>query len=253
MAPDGVPIPSDITEQTNGHLSKPTNLSDGASAEPAHTFPGPIANGKQTSVHLLDRTQLIASGLLPQLTTLINVSFNSQHTKAENGILTNHDRLTRDDQLLEEFGHAPGTFVYIITTANGAELVGTAYASLYVGVEQWPEGPGERVWERLGLVEEGWEAWELHMMAVHPGYQRQGLADYLMRLVDAEVVKRHEERKRLVLYISTIKETNESFYLRKGFKEKYAVHWPAGTFGSAVGFTVVHMDREIRVAEESGK
>lgn len=223
---------------------------------PLQSLPGPTANGQKTTVTLYNRAQLISSGLLPRLETLINLSFNSQAGRATGGILPSHDRLRYEGQLLEELGHAPDTFVYIIRTADAGELIGTAYASRYEGVEQWPEGPGvERTWERLGVPDDGTEAWELHMMAVHPGYQRQGLADRLMGLVDGKIARRagagdEKGLRRLALFISTIKETNEAFYLKRGFKEKYAVAWPKGHLGSERGFTVVHMDREIRVDGE---
>lgn len=238
------------TVKTNGHLNGIPNKS-------MHVFPGPVANGKRTTVRLLNRPQLIDSGLLPQLQDLINVSFASQHARST-GILEGVPRLRHDDQLLEEMGHAPGTFVYIISTlpdsgAGENELIGTAYASRYHGVTQWPEGPGkERTWERLGIPPPDTEAWELHMMAVRPGYQRQGLAAYLMDLVDAEVMRRSEEGKKRVLFISTIKQSNEAFYLRRGFEESYSVEWPVGHMGSRAPFTVVHMDREIRGRDSDG-
>lgn len=221
------------------------------------TFAGPVANGKETTVRLFNRQQLIDSGLLPQLQDLINVSFASQHAR-QTSILEGVPRLRHDGQLLEEMGHAPETFVYIISTIPSSgleesELISTAYASRYHGVTQWPEGPGkERTWERLGIPPPDTEAWELHMMAVHPGYQRQGLAGYLMELVDAEVVRRSEEGKKRVLFISTIKQSNEAFYLRRGFEESYSVPWPEGHLGSRAPFTVVHMDRKIRGRDVNG-
>ena len=244
------------TAELNGHLVvpiAPPSMVD----HPLRSFPGPVAKDKQITVTLFNRAQLISSGLLPALTTLINLSFNSQPGRREGGgILRGHDRLRYDDQLLEELGLAPDTFVYIIRTVDDGELIGTSYAERYEGVEQWPEGPGERTWSRLGVTNAQMEAWELHMMAVHPAYQRQGLANYLMDIVDEEIARRASESgsgKSLVLYISTIKQSNEAFYVARGFKEKYAVEWPAGHLGSESGFTVTHMDRAIKGRSMGGE
>lgn len=62
-------------------------------------------------------------------------------------------------------------------------------------------------------------------MAVSPEHQKQGLAGYLMRIFDAEVIRRGaEEGKHLVLYISTIKEMDERFYLGAGSRR--TTWWP---------------------------
>ena len=202
---------------------------------------------------LFNRTQLIASGLLPPLTKLINVSFSASHDTS--GILSTIARLRREDQFIDELGEHPDTFVYILRTVGSEELVATAYASRYEGVTEWPEGPGkERTWQRLGVPEDGTEAWELHMLAVSPEFQRQGLADYMMRIVDGEVLRRAGgRRERLVMYISTVKQTNEAFYLKRGFRENYCVDWPVGTFNSERAFTVAHMEREVRMEDEGGR
>lgn len=234
--------------ETNGHPTAPLDTTTTDGTKPLQSFPGPEAKGKQTTVTLYNRAQLIGSGFLPPLESLINIAFASR----TGAILPSIDRLRREGQYLEELGHAPDTFVYIVSAVDSGELIATAYASRFEGVSEWPEGPGERTWERLGVAEEGTNAWELHQLAVSPDYQRQGLAEYLIRLVDAEIVRREVSvngvvGKKLVLYISTIKQTNEAFYLRKGFEEVYSVDWPPGHLGSETGFTVAHMDREIKV------
>lgn len=231
--------------ETNGHATAPLAPQTDGKVTPLQSFPGPLVHGKATSVTLFNRAQLIASGLLPPLETLINQSFNASH--ASSGILSARPRLRYAGQFMEELGEHPDTFVYIVRTADADEMVATAYASRYEGVTAWPEGPGERTWQRLGIPGDGVQAWELHMLAVSPSFQRHGLADYLMGLVDGEVGRRAAgPGRRLVLFISTVKETNERFYAKRGFGESYCVKWPVGHFGSERAFTVTHMEREIR-------
>jgi len=178
------------------------------------------------------------------------LSFRSQSCR-DQGILQAHDRLRSPGQQLAEIGHDPETFIFVIQVESTGEICGTAYATRYQGVEEWPEGPGERTWERLGVEASGIEAWELHMMAVHPNFQRQGLADYLLKITDREILRRCGPAvgvKRVML-ISTVKETNERFYTRKGFVLDYAVKWPDGHRDSKA-FTVIHMRREIKASED---
>lgn len=97
--------------EANGHPQEPKLPSTTESVEGLQSFPGPTANGKETITSLYNRAQLISSGLIPPLETLINLSFNSLHGTATHGFLRGHDRLRAPGQLLEELGHAPETFV----------------------------------------------------------------------------------------------------------------------------------------------
>lgn len=237
---------------SNSSISKEHFSSD--TKDPPRSFPGPKVHDQATTVTLFNRAQLISSGLLGTLHTFINRAFNSQFGRRI-GILSALPRLRYEGQLLDELGEHPETFFFVVRVVETGVICGTAYASRYEGVEAWPEG-GERTWQRLGVPEAGVNAWELHLLAVDPAFQWQGLANYLMRIVDEEVLRRSGDSggacERSVVLISTVKETNEAFYLKRGYKEDYHVKWPDGHMSSRA-FTVVHMSRDIVAKETATK
>ena len=158
--------------------------------------------------------------------------------------------------------------------------VATAGAHRYVApvlmaVEGGGEEGGRKVFQRVGLPPMKWregaregearEYWELKLMAVDTAAQGQGVAGLLMRMVDAEVLRRVRARhacdvsssssdgaasegsgeagERVCMLLTTIKEINGGFYARRGYVEDYVEEFGPGTLGSEGGFTVVHMSR----------
>ncbi|EME78211.1 uncharacterized protein MYCFIDRAFT_200509 [Pseudocercospora fijiensis CIRAD86] len=107
-------------------------------------------------------------------------------------------------------------------------------------------------WVRRLEVENGFEEWELKMMATDPDLQGQGLAGYMMTLVEDEVIRRFSEKqftnttthgdlaKRLKITLSTPAEVTGSFYLRTGYKLDYE-----NERGEGHNFHIAFMSKEI--------
>ena len=105
--------------------------------------------------------------------------------------------------------------------------------------------------------------WMLKLMAVDLRFQRQGVADYLLESVLAEIWRREREEPvvrlredggaddgvvgkggyRIRLLFSTIKEINFSFYTKKGYRWVQDIPVEKGVLGSRDGFTVVWLER----------
>lgn len=72
-----------------------------------------------------------------------------------------------------------------------------------------------------------------------------------MNLVESEVKRRfvldRAERGlpdlRLVMLLTTVKEINWDFYVRRGYQLDYEKFYEPGWLGSCTGFTVVHMSK----------
>lgn len=260
---------SEVTPTTNGILPGTTFPAEQnfkpkeslPSGTPSST-PGPIVNTQPTTLTLYTPGQLATSSLLPDLINVINVAFRRQGHSVNGRSVLHGTRLRYDGHLLEELGAGHGTFTYILhsqdTERTGKSTVlGTASAKRYLGrVDVAGEEKKREVgntFTRFGLVDEGKEVWELSIMAVYPGLQKQGIAGFLMRVTEAEVVWRfkleHGEKaeKKLIMVITTIKEVNEPFYMKRQYVTDYEVAFPVGHMDSETGFTITHMSKQIAV------
>ncbi|KAI7497584.1 hypothetical protein KC367_g5759 [Hortaea werneckii] len=303
VANDPTPLPgTTFPTTTNGDSAQPP-----AEVEAPLSFPGPTLQGKSTTVTLYNPAQLSSlaksstnnsssPGQFIRLFHMINRSFSQSHahssTTGGKALIPSHlDRLNSPEEFLAQVGSDEGTFVYIITYDSpdrGDVPVATAGAHRYdapvletTGEEEGGEaGQGRKVFRRVGLPERAMEiaamevdvhCWELKVMAVDVEAQGQGLASYLMKLVDGEVKKRFGSligansdgkiaspaaakgdasnvdagRRRLFMLLTTLKEINEDLYARRGYQKDYETWHAPGTLGSETGFTVVHMSREM--------
>lgn len=198
--------PNDLQPNgTNGELKDPQDLLPGitvpekvdssatesqllATEEP-ESFPGPDVNGRPTVVTKFTPTQLAKSSLVKSLYNTINQAFHEGHRQSGH-LLVDRARLRTDNQLFDELGNAPGTITYVVYYKDTQQVVATASGKRYLGrahiVEKdlTQEQKWANTWKRFGLLEPGTAAWELSTMAVDPNSQKQGLAGYLMKLVD---------------------------------------------------------------------
>ncbi|GAB1725572.1 hypothetical protein NU195Hw_g6448t1 [Hortaea werneckii] len=305
IANDPTPLPgTTFPTTTNGSSAQPL-----PEDEAPLSFPGPTIQGRPTTVTLYNPAQLSSlaksstnnsssPGLFTRLFHMINRSFSQSHAHSSKTggkpLIPSHlDRLNSPEEFLAQVGSDEGTFVYLITYDSpdggaGDVPVATAGAHRYVapvlettGEEEGGEaGQGRKVFRRVGLPERAMEiagagvdvdCWELKVMAVDVEAQGQGLASYLMKLVDDEVKKRFGSlggvngggkvansaaaqgiennadagRRRLFMLLTTLKEINEDLYARRGYEKDYETWHAPGTLGSETGFTVVHMSREM--------
>ncbi|KAL8953427.1 MAG: hypothetical protein Q9222_000740 [Ikaeria aurantiellina] len=89
--------------------------------------------------------------------------------------------------------------------------------------------------------------WEVMTVCVHPDWQKQGLADMLLQSVAKEVssqVVAGDRGCEFKLVVRTLKEINEQYWLRKGFKTVAEKFFEPGLFGSTHGFHLLDMTRD---------
>ncbi|KAK5123001.1 hypothetical protein LTR85_003567 [Meristemomyces frigidus] len=256
--------------------------------DPPACFDGPVIHGKSTTVTLYEPAQLAKSPAIPALYHVINRAFSESH--AGTGVLpASIDRLDSPEQFLQQVGNDPGTFVYIITWTGTDEPIATVGAHRYVtpvvisdvgsGKQgstfkrvHLPKAPrreieGREAWHQrvqsptTSPADAGMETWELKTMAVDTKLQGQGLASYLMKLVDEEVKRRfratllaestdeqmYAARRQFHMVLTTLKECNETFYARRGYMHDYETAHEPGFLGSPTGFHVLHMSKILEV------
>jgi GNAT superfamily N-acetyltransferase len=228
-----------------------------SSPEPA-SFNGPQINGRPTTLTLFSPRELASSPLLPSLYKVINDAFRDGREKSNYKVP--HSRLQYDGQLHDELGNKPGTFTFVLYYTGTLDVVATASAKPHadelhvaqISGTASPEKDESTMWKRLAPIPEGKVAWELSTMAVDWTVQRQGLAGYLMRLTEEEVKRRHQasdstSEKQLILVITTNKERNGLFYLRRGFEKDYEIWYEKGFVGNEKDFHIIFMSRPVDI------
>jgi len=209
---------------------------------------------------LYEPSQLVNNPILEPLKDLINDAFDKSHA---NHAMFSTPRLSSANYYLESLGSDPGTFAYILTETKTGKIIATAGAHRYVApVFEATTSEQKKTFARVRLpdhitsalsMDPGTEIWELKLMAVDPSLQGQGLARYLMELVDQEVVKRVRAERagggasKLFMLITTLKEINGEFYARRGYSFDYETVHEEGWMGSLSAFGVVHMSKKVPV------
>ena len=218
----------------------------------AQSQPGPTVHSKATTVTLYRSRDLKAAGLIPQMHDLINNAFGTSHN-VSGCFPAESRRLQSHDQLVQELS-GPGIFTYVVTYTGTETVIGVASAKRYKDtVTSKPASAEDQtsIFTRSGVFGPDSEGWELSLMAVDPSLQRQGLAGLLMNLVESEVKRRFvlERAERglpdlkLVMLLTTVKEINWNFYVRRGYQLDYETFHGPGWLNSVTGFHVVHMSK----------
>ena len=93
------------------------------------------------------------------------------------------------------------------------------------------------------------EKFELVAVAVDPSLQRSGLASRLCGEVETELKEkaRKDGKKRVGLMIRAGKEKTEIYWTKKGFRFVSEMKFPVGDLGSKTGFSILDMERVLRV------
>ena len=215
--------------------------------------PGPLVHNKPTTVTLYASRDLAAAGLIPGLHDLINDAFAGSHSRS-GAMSAKEPRLQSHGQLVQELS-GPGMFTYVITYTGTDTAIGVASAKRYKSISSPPAELGiqKRAFTRIGASEPNTLGFELSSMAVSPSLQRQGLAGFLMTLVEEEVKRRFLITRAetgppdlgLVMLLTTIKQINAEFYTRRGYSLDYETVHEAGFLGSENGFSVAHMSKKV--------
>ncbi|KAG8867383.1 hypothetical protein FRB97_003370 [Tulasnella sp. 331] len=243
---------------------------------------GPEVNGRPSIILLLTPKELTQYPYLTSLRSLANAAFASNHTGPTDKHLFPSDppRLVTDHQLQTELGS--DFFTYIIHSSipvNGdpPQLYASGSGRPYM-LKEVKEG----VPKDMALLiptkppdSKIYEAWEIKMLVVDPALQKQGLASLLLKLVEAEIVKRSAEKwvqvatteynqlssapnrqvgslknelartKKVILTLDTAREINEAYYLRRGFETTEVLPMKKGVFGARRDWEMSFMQRDI--------
>lgn len=217
------------------------------------TMPGPMIKHQPTTIALLTHPQLADSQFLALLPPLMNPAFKISHTTS--GVLPAEvDRLQSKTQMLQELGSDACTYLLYSTLASTSKTIPTLLATAsfqpFTGGFRTEMSKEAKSFKNAPVaLPEGFIAWELKLMVVEPQVQNQGVASKLLSIIEAEVQRRAraigEARadrgespvKETQLKLSTIREINEEFFLKKGFKVVGEKKHPPGTYGSKTGFT----------------
>ncbi|MCJ1337176.1 hypothetical protein MMC09_002456 [Bachmanniomyces sp. S44760] len=235
------------------------------------TTPGPIVNGKPTTVTLYSPAQLHEYPHLTKLKDLINAAFNESNKSVGWIFPPDFQRLESAEQIFEEIG--PEYFTYIVsssTESSDGSGVPTLHASASARVyEQQGNAQLPDVIKMFKRQEQASDdkssTWELKLLVTDPVLHKQGLASVLMNLIEAEVKKRFEEgmlektvilpdgesegpegkKRQLVFLLETLKEANYEFYAKRGWVGMYDRVIPAGVFEATRPFAVAYMEKRL--------
>nr|OQO19714.1 hypothetical protein B0A51_12774 [Rachicladosporium sp. CCFEE 5018] len=196
-------------------------------------------------------------------TEMMNLAFFIAHssTKTMPGEVA---RFQTETQFINELGSQEGTFIAVLAfdQPDGEPydgIIGTAAAKRYApptGALPPKSQQGEtfsRSTESFATFE-GAELWELRHMGIRPDLQGRGLAGYLMKFCEEEVQRLFDARKAkgevvdgmgLVMLLTTLKEINETFYAKRGWKWDEEKKFGKGWMGSEAGFSVAHMSKRL--------
>jgi GNAT superfamily N-acetyltransferase len=198
------------------------------------TLTGPLINGKATEVKIYTKAQLLASSCLPSLIQTLNKAFQVAHdAQPELGLGQNGGRISSVEHFVSYLDDHPSVFIIVVAFVGLEDVIATANCRRFFGTDPESDSP----WVRRVKPEPGVDEWELKLMAVDPGIQKQGLAQYIMNLVEEEVTRESQldfDRERLTqgaklttrsvkLVLNTPQEINGAFYEKRGYTTDYEI------------------------------
>ena len=213
---------------------------------------------------MLNSPELSVSPYLTEVGDLLDEVFRWAHTKKLPGkelLPSSVGRLqTGPQQLVAEIG-ADGFCIIMFEGEVGGRIIATASAKPYKPTKAGDtygsdinmlfkrapqEGSNNRDTMDAGIVGsdvENQSRWELLAFATDVSLMGQGIAGKLTSLTTAEIRRRAavEGKSKIVLMLSSMKELNEAYYLKRGYTTMNVKIFPPGTGGSRDGFSVAEM------------
>lgn len=229
-----------------------------ASQEPINgTSDGRVSSRRPTV--LLPSAELSRAPYLDALKALLDEVFDWAHVSAIPGKEFLPDKMGRlqsgPQQLVDEIG--PDGFCIIMFEGEiGGRIIATASAKPYKPTKDgvihgsevimmFKRAPGQDLMDAdvVGSDVEKQSRWELLAFATDVQLMGQGIAGQLTEMVNAEIRRRAaaEGKTKIVVMLSAMQETNEAYYLKRGFKTMSVKTFPPGTQGSRDGFAVAEM------------
>lgn len=183
---------------------------------------GPIIDSAPTQVWTCSARQLQDSPQLPSLFKLVNRAYLLSDQKAFGG--STGDRLKSVEDLILVLRDDPEAFMVNVGYLHKPdEVVGTATCRRYYG----PDADTTKPWSCTHIPDPGTDEWETKMVATQPSLQGKGLASYMLKAVEREVMSRSRMRtaagqdaKLSKMIICT--PTYADFYARRGYRKDYS-------------------------------
>ncbi|SMR61859.1 unnamed protein product [Zymoseptoria tritici ST99CH_1E4] len=216
-------------------------------------IPGPLIHGLKTTASIFSVPQLVQSPFLPSLLSTINQAFAASHSLRPELFLQSHGpRLSSIEDFLSNL-QDPDSSIIIVSRPGSDEVIATSSARRYIGPPVKDLAAVEvkkSPWTRTIEVEPGAEEWELKLMATQPDVQGQGVAAWMMALVEREIVARSQAKwaaregeaavPRLKMVLCTLRELKGEFYLRRGYVKDYET-----SRGDGFQFHILHLSKTI--------
>ncbi|KAH7102931.1 hypothetical protein BKA62DRAFT_79447 [Auriculariales sp. MPI-PUGE-AT-0066] len=221
----------------------------------------PLVNGRPTKLVQVNRADLDTSSLyLVPFADMVNLSFEAG---CRQPVMAPTQRLTSHEQLLHEL--EPGITIFLLVSRDdpGKVLasVCTEPCPSYLPGTIAPDPRDGHVWIPDPAPHNAREPrWTIKLLCVSPEAQKHGLGTWLMQV--AEDAVRHSVRQQRAnpeddqvaedcesvrLVIVMVRENNGVFYGNRGWTEIQERPMKPGFLGSEGGFTIVVMDKMLRL------
>lgn len=183
---------------------------------------GPLIDGLPTRACTYSARQLAGSPQLPSLFKLVNLAYlvsDQQSFGSSTG-----DRLKSIDDLILVLNDDPQSFMINLSYIHDPnEVLGTATCRRYYG----PDADTTKPWSCTHTPDSGVNEWETKMVATQPSLQGKGLASFMLKAVEKEVMTRSqtktgagEDAKLSKMIICT--PTYTEFYARRDYGKDYS-------------------------------
>ncbi|KAL9633175.1 MAG: hypothetical protein Q9164_004863 [Protoblastenia rupestris] len=233
--------------------------------------PNPFPNAHTI---LLSTATLTTSPHLTPLIALANAAFSHSHTNGVSGKEFMPATVTRFPQaksMLDDLGPNGFCLIMFETGEEESDIIGTISAKPFIETKaghdtsihpsslfKRPPPPTKHDAEAQEKAIESAEdpeasKWELLASAVALRVKGKGVASMLLEKCIEEIRRRaaeehkrkglREEEGKVALYLSTMQEVNEAYYLRKGWRTTGIRRFAPGTWGGKDGFGIVEMVR----------
>jgi len=254
-----------FVRMTTGPGTEPLLVTLSGTAPAPLPSPAVRVSGIKTKLLRLTRAEAAVSAYLEPWLSMVNVAYVDSFEP--DYVPQSWKRLPSAEELLQKLNNGAIIFLVVADHPHDLQVLASVVAQPYTS-------PTEEERKTLDDYRTAWlipetpeyypkaPRWHLRFLCVAPEVQRQGLASWLLELIEGEVqrtartaastakatnviIAGEESEKELgvVMVISTFKETTGAFYMRKGWRTMEDRWMPPGFIGSQTGFFASFMDK----------
>lgn len=188
------------------------------------TEQGPVIDGVPTRIVTYSARQLQDSPQLPSLFELVNLAYQISDQQSFGS--STGDRLKSIEDVVLGLKNDPESFIINLSYLyKPEEVLATAGCRRYHG----PDADTTLPWACSNAPDPGTEEWETKMVATQPSLQGKGLASYMLKAVEREVVSRSKRKTTggsdaKLSKMSICTPTYADFYTRRGTRRTTRDH-----------------------------